>query len=97
MKLPVGTFNLNNLFSRFNYEAEVAELPAEEGVINSPTTFPVADPTAHRFRTIAVVSSWASRLPLCMELDSAGCAAGFRKKQKRDESGSRVNRRLVLV
>jgi hypothetical protein len=51
MKLPVGTFNLNNLFSRFNYEAEVAELPAEEGVINSPTTFPVADPTAHRFRT----------------------------------------------
>jgi endonuclease/exonuclease/phosphatase family metal-dependent hydrolase len=51
MELSVGTFNLNNLFSRFNYEAEVAELPAEEVVINSSTTFPVADPTAHRFRT----------------------------------------------
>jgi predicted extracellular nuclease len=51
MVLSVGTFNLNNLFSRFNYEAEVSELPEEDVVINSSTTFPVADPTAHRFRT----------------------------------------------
>ena len=53
----VGAFNLNNLFSRFNYEAEVAELSAEEAVINSSTTFPVANPTAHRsFRVVAIVS-----------------------------------------
>jgi hypothetical protein len=51
MVLSVGTFNLNNLFSRFNYEAEVSELPEEDVVISSSTTFPVADPTAHRFRT----------------------------------------------
>jgi hypothetical protein len=29
----------------------VSELPEEDVVINSSTTFPVADPTAHRFRT----------------------------------------------
>ena len=29
MTLSVGTFNLNNLFTRFNYETEVAELPGE--------------------------------------------------------------------
>jgi endonuclease/exonuclease/phosphatase family metal-dependent hydrolase len=51
VQLAVGTFNLNNLFSRFNYEAEVSELPEEDVVITSSTTFPVADPTAHRFRT----------------------------------------------
>jgi hypothetical protein len=51
VQVSVGTFNLNNLFSRFNYAAEVAELPDEEAVIEAETTFPVGDPTAHRFRT----------------------------------------------
>ena len=51
MVLSVGTFNLNNLFSRFNYQAEVSELPKKDAVISSSTTFPVADSTAHRFRT----------------------------------------------
>ena len=44
MVLSVGTFNLNNLFSRFNYEAEVSELPEEDADISSSTTFPVSDP-----------------------------------------------------
>ena len=33
--VSVGTFNLNNLFSRFNYEAEVSELPQEERLRDS--------------------------------------------------------------
>ena len=51
MLVSLGTFNLNNLFSRFNYEAEVAALPASEAVIETETTFAVDDPATHRFRS----------------------------------------------
>jgi endonuclease/exonuclease/phosphatase family metal-dependent hydrolase len=45
----VGTFNLNNLFSRFNFTAEI---PPEEAVeIESKTTFTFSDPTAFKLRT----------------------------------------------
>ncbi|MEM8870343.1 MAG: endonuclease/exonuclease/phosphatase family protein [Pseudomonadota bacterium] len=30
MEISVGTFNLNNLFSRYNFRAEVADLPADD-------------------------------------------------------------------
>ena len=55
--LSVGTFNLNNLFSRFNNEAEVSEPPEEDAVISSSTTFPVSDPTARASAAIAGVWS----------------------------------------
>lgn len=51
MQLSIGTFNLNNLFSRFNYSAELTELPPQEAVVEAATTFAVDDPTTHRFRT----------------------------------------------
>ncbi len=51
IELSVGTFNLNNLFSRFNYEAEVDELPEKAAILEAETTFPLDDPKAHRFRT----------------------------------------------
>ncbi|MEM9778727.1 MAG: endonuclease/exonuclease/phosphatase family protein, partial [Pseudomonadota bacterium] len=30
MEISVGTFNLNNLFSRYNFQAEIDDLPADE-------------------------------------------------------------------
>lgn len=30
MSITVGTFNLNNLFSRFNFQAEIGQLPADD-------------------------------------------------------------------
>ena len=37
----VGTFNLNNLFSRFNFSAEVA---ADQVEVSATTTFTFSDP-----------------------------------------------------
>src|SRR5918994_7156518 len=37
MDVRVGTFNLNNLFDRFNFEADLGELPAEDR--NVQTTY----------------------------------------------------------
>ena len=49
MRVKVGTFNLNNLFSRFNFSAEVAE---EEGVeVESKTSFNFDDPASFKLRT----------------------------------------------
>src|SRR5437588_6309239 len=47
MQLTLATFNLNNLFSRFNFSAEVDDQAAIETTI----TFSPSDPTKFRFRT----------------------------------------------
>lgn len=49
MIIKVGTFNLNNLFSRFNFSAEIA--PEDEVEIESRTTFKFDDPTSFKLRT----------------------------------------------
>ncbi len=33
----LGTFNLNNLFDRFNFEADLGTLPAEDATSRRPT------------------------------------------------------------
>src|SRR4029453_3706564 len=37
MYVRIGTFNLNNLFDRFNFEADLGQLPAEDR--NAQTTY----------------------------------------------------------
>jgi exonuclease III len=49
MRVGIGTFNLNNLFSRFNFEAEVD--PRSGPDIEVRTTFTFTDPSKYRLRT----------------------------------------------
>jgi endonuclease/exonuclease/phosphatase family metal-dependent hydrolase len=49
MRVKVGTFNLNNLFSRFNFQAEIADMPAKEEAITISYQF--ADPSGYRIRS----------------------------------------------
>jgi endonuclease/exonuclease/phosphatase family metal-dependent hydrolase len=49
MRVGIGTFNLNNLFSRFNFEAEVD--PGSGPDIEVRTTFTFTDPSRYRLRT----------------------------------------------
>jgi endonuclease/exonuclease/phosphatase family metal-dependent hydrolase len=49
MRVGIGTFNLNNLFSRFNFEAEVD--PDSGPDIEVRTTFTFTDPSKFRLRT----------------------------------------------
>jgi hypothetical protein len=46
--LKVGTFNLNNLFSRFNFEADIST--AETSTVETKTTFTFADPAGFKLR-----------------------------------------------
>jgi exonuclease III len=47
--LKVGTFNLNNLFSRFNFEADVST--ATTSTVETKTTFTFDDPAGFKLRT----------------------------------------------
>ena len=49
MRVTVGTFNLNNLFSRFNFEADVET--ATTSTVETKTTFTFADPAGYKLRT----------------------------------------------
>ena len=48
MRISIGTFNLNNLFSRFNFRAEVEELESNEPAIEAEYHFD--DPTKFKLR-----------------------------------------------
>jgi Ca2+-binding RTX toxin-like protein len=49
MPVSVGTFNLNNLFSRFNFEADVST--AKKSTVETKTTFTFSDPSGFKMRT----------------------------------------------
>jgi len=49
MPVSIGTFNLNNLFSRFNFEADISTATAATSV-TSQTTFSFSDPAGYRIR-----------------------------------------------
>jgi hypothetical protein len=49
MSVSVGTFNLNNLFSRFNFEADVST--AKTSTVETKTTFTFSDPSGFKLRT----------------------------------------------
>jgi hypothetical protein len=49
MHLAVGTFNLNNLFSRFNFEADIST--ASTSTVETTTSFTFSDPSGFKLRT----------------------------------------------
>ena len=51
MDVSVGTFNLNNLFSRFNFEAQVDEIVDDDPESGLTATYTFNDPERFRLRT----------------------------------------------
>jgi hypothetical protein len=51
MQVTVGTFNLNNLFSRFDFSADVSTASASDVKVEQRTTFSFGDPAGFKLRT----------------------------------------------
>jgi hypothetical protein len=68
MEVKVGTFNLNNLFSRFNFRARVETLPEEERDVT--VSFEFTDDGDYWFRT------FRGRLIQPMPIEQAQTLAG---------------------
>ncbi|MBI4259489.1 MAG: endonuclease/exonuclease/phosphatase family protein [Actinobacteria bacterium] len=51
MDVTVGTFNLNNLFSRFNFQAEIDAIVEGDTEVELGVTYDFSDPTKYRLRT----------------------------------------------
>src|SRR4051812_9753593 len=51
MKVSVGTFNLNNLFSRFDFSADVSTANASDVKVEQRTAFSFEDPSGFKLRT----------------------------------------------
>jgi endonuclease/exonuclease/phosphatase family metal-dependent hydrolase len=51
MQVSVGTFNLNNLFSRFDFSADVSTASASDVKVEQRTTFSFGDPAGFKLRT----------------------------------------------
>jgi len=49
MQITVGTFNLNNLFSRYNFQGEIQAIAAGDNTVEALYEF--TDPTSYRLRT----------------------------------------------
>jgi endonuclease/exonuclease/phosphatase family metal-dependent hydrolase len=51
VQVAVGTFNLNNLFSRFDFEADVSTAGASNAKVEERTSFSFDDPSGFKLRT----------------------------------------------
>jgi predicted extracellular nuclease len=51
MEVTVGTFNLNNLFSRFDFTADVDTAAASDVLVEQRTSFSFDDPSGFKLRT----------------------------------------------
>jgi endonuclease/exonuclease/phosphatase family metal-dependent hydrolase len=51
VRLTVGTFNLNNLFSRWNFRGEIKAIKEGETGVDATVTYSFTDPAIYRIRT----------------------------------------------
>ena len=64
MTLTVGTFNLNNLFDRFNYEVEIAELPKAQRTVQKSISIIPGEPGRPPGRARAFQGALIKRKPV---------------------------------
>lgn len=51
MKITIGTFNLNNLFSRFNFQAEIEALRDADTNVESDVRYKFGPASGYKIRT----------------------------------------------
>jgi len=51
MQISIGTFNLNNLFSRYNFKGEVNAIESNSTTVNSQISYEFTDKDVYRLRT----------------------------------------------
>ena len=51
MQISIGTFNLNNLFSRYNFKGEINAIKSNSTTVNSKISYEFTDKDIYRFRT----------------------------------------------
>lgn len=64
MALTVGTFNLNNLFDRFNYDVEIAQLPARDRTVEATINIVPSEPGEPPGRARAFKGKLIKRKPV---------------------------------
>ena len=50
MKITVGTFNLNNLFSRYNFKGEIKAIAKNDTNVDSPIKYEFGEEDVYRIR-----------------------------------------------
>jgi hypothetical protein len=86
VQIAVGTFNLNNLFSRFDFRADVSTATASTVKVEERTSFSFEDPSGFKLRATCLSSR-----PLPLRRSSTSSSDS--PSRRRHGPGRRIHRR----